>query len=164
MNRLREASTKAKYFSRTSSYSAVPMPGQLVRNKQVKLKQYALAALKETDLEDVSSEFTLELKEDSEDDVLVRNLYLSCDPYMRILMSGLEICHSPFRMGQVSKLSYSPTMVTTPEWVSSHHGQHHWWQYLFSNNILPFTIIPLQKKKKISFCGLDVYTLEGLGG
>jgi len=107
------------------------MPGQLVRNKQVRLKHYVLAALKETDLEVVSSDFILELKEDNEDDVLVKNLYLSCDPYMRIRMSGLDISHTPpFKTGQVIYLTL---------YVRFHHGQYHCWQYLFPYIIYLFT-------------------------
>lgn len=78
------------------------MLGQQARNKQVKLKNYVSLVLKETDMEVQSGDITLELKEGSKDDVLVKNLYLSCDPYMRIRMSGQDVSHAPpFKAGQV---------------------------------------------------------------
>lgn len=83
----------------------------MVRNKQVKLKHHVLAALKETDLEVIRSEITLEFQENS-DDVVVKNLYLSCDPYMRIRMTGLDISHtSPFKPGQVNDPSHLIVLI-----------------------------------------------------
>ena len=88
------------------------MSGQHFQNKQVKLKNYVSAVLKEADMEVQSCDITLELKEGSKDDVLVKNLYLSCDPYMRIRMSGQDISHSPpFRAGQVMCLDHSLTFI-----------------------------------------------------
>ena len=83
------------------------MSGRYVRNKQVKLKNYVSTVLKETDMEVQSCDIILDLKEGSKDDVLVKNLYLSCDPYMRIRMSGQNISHSPpFKVGQVNQLPF----------------------------------------------------------
>lgn len=80
------------------------MPG----NKQVKLKHYAPAVLKETDMEVTSSDITLELQSGTQD-VLVKNLYLSCDPYMRHRLTGLDYSHHPsFKTGQVNRLSPNP--------------------------------------------------------
>ncbi|KAG0562119.1 hypothetical protein KC19_9G119900 [Ceratodon purpureus] len=77
------------------------MPGKRVHMKQVKLKHYAPAVLKETDMEVKSSEITLEVEEGSQD-VLVKNFYLSCDPYMRHRLTGLDYSHHPsFKIGQV---------------------------------------------------------------
>lgn len=61
--------------------------GAEVRNKQVIFKDYIKGALKESDMY-VKTDTTrkLELPEGSEG-VLVKNLYLSCDPYMRIIMT-----------------------------------------------------------------------------
>jgi len=58
-----------------------------VKNKQVLLKHYVSGFPKESDLNIVDSTITLKLPQGSNDVVLVKNLYLSCDPYMRTLMS-----------------------------------------------------------------------------
>ncbi|CAL0305978.1 unnamed protein product [Lupinus luteus] len=57
-----------------------------VKNKQVILRDYVTGFPKESDLNIVESTITLNLPEGS-NDVLLKNLYLSCDPYMRILMN-----------------------------------------------------------------------------
>jgi NADPH-dependent curcumin reductase CurA len=91
------------------------MPGHEVRNKQVKLKRYAPVALQETDMEVTSTEVTLELKEGTHEDVLVKNLYLSCDPYMRHRLTGLDYSHHPsFKTGQVSRLSHAIPLCAHP--------------------------------------------------
>ncbi|CAJ1948816.1 unnamed protein product, partial [Sphenostylis stenocarpa] len=56
-----------------------------VRNKQVVLRNYVVGFPKESDMNIVEGIITLKLPEGS-DDVLLKNLYLSCDPYMRVLM------------------------------------------------------------------------------
>ena len=73
----------------------------MVRNKQVILKNYSSAVLKETDMEVVPGEVLLELEQGSSD-VLVRNLYLSADPYMRHRINGVQGSYiPPFTPGQV---------------------------------------------------------------
>ncbi|EXB88294.1 NADP-dependent alkenal double bond reductase P2 [Morus notabilis] len=57
-----------------------------VRNKQVILKDYVRGFPKESDMIVTSSNLKLKLPEGSKG-VLVKNLYLSCDPYMRTRMS-----------------------------------------------------------------------------
>ncbi|KAL4336430.1 hypothetical protein AHAS_Ahas12G0009400 [Arachis hypogaea] len=57
-----------------------------VRNKQVLLKNYVTGFPKESDMEIVEGSITLKVPEGSSDVVLLKNLYLSCDPYMRLLM------------------------------------------------------------------------------
>ena len=60
-----------------------------VRNKQVLLKDYVTGFPKESDMNIVESTITLKLPQGS-NDVLLKNLYLSCDPYMRNLMNRPE--------------------------------------------------------------------------
>ncbi|XP_061376047.1 2-alkenal reductase (NADP(+)-dependent)-like isoform X2 [Gastrolobium bilobum] len=60
-----------------------------VRNKQVILRDYVSGFPKETDMSIVESTLTLKLPEGS-NEVLLKNLYLSCDPYMRMLMTNVE--------------------------------------------------------------------------
>ncbi|MED6204385.1 hypothetical protein PIB30_008830 [Stylosanthes scabra] len=60
-----------------------------VKNKQVVLKNYVTGLLKESDLDIVEGTITLNLPEGSSE-VLLKNLYLSCDPYMRNLMNNVE--------------------------------------------------------------------------
>ncbi|XP_020240392.1 2-alkenal reductase (NADP(+)-dependent) [Cajanus cajan] len=57
-----------------------------VRNKQVVLKNYVTGFPKESDMNIVESTVVLKLPEGSSE-VLLKNLYLSCDPYMRLLMT-----------------------------------------------------------------------------
>ncbi|KAK7287192.1 hypothetical protein RIF29_00305 [Crotalaria pallida] len=52
-----------------------------VRNKQVILRDYVTGFPKESDMNIVEGTITLKLPEGS-NDVLLKNLYLSCDPYM----------------------------------------------------------------------------------
>ncbi|KAL5063045.1 hypothetical protein RYX36_024782 [Vicia faba] len=58
-----------------------------VRNKQVILTDYVTGLPKESDMNIVDNSITLKIPEGSNDLVLLKNLYLSCDPYMRILMT-----------------------------------------------------------------------------
>ncbi|XP_061350642.1 NADP-dependent alkenal double bond reductase P2-like isoform X2 [Gastrolobium bilobum] len=57
-----------------------------VKNKQVILRDYVSGFPKETDMNIVESTITLKVPEGS-NEVLLKNLYLSCDPYMRNLMN-----------------------------------------------------------------------------
>ncbi|KAG5009715.1 hypothetical protein JHK87_018230 [Glycine soja] len=59
------------------------------RNKQVLLRDYVTGFPKESDMNIVESTITLKLPQGS-NDVLLKNLYLSCDPYMRNLMNKPE--------------------------------------------------------------------------
>ncbi|XP_028792587.1 2-alkenal reductase (NADP(+)-dependent) [Neltuma alba] len=60
--------------------------GGEVRNKQVLLKDFVSGFPNESDMPFTTSSVSLKLPEGSSD-VLVKNLYLSCDPYMRNRMS-----------------------------------------------------------------------------
>ncbi|WRX22319.1 Alcohol dehydrogenase-like [Theobroma cacao] len=64
---------------------------QVVRNKQVILKNYVTEGLpKESDMEAREGSIQLKVPEGTKDAVVVKNLYLSCDPYMRNRMKKLE--------------------------------------------------------------------------
>ncbi|XP_004508692.1 2-alkenal reductase (NADP(+)-dependent)-like [Cicer arietinum] len=65
-----------------------------VRNKQVILKNYVSGFPKESDMNIIDSTITLKLPEGSHD-VLLKNLYLSCDPYMRTLMTNPKYSFNP---------------------------------------------------------------------
>lgn len=59
-----------------------------MRNKQVILRDYVKGFPKESDLMTVTASDTVELKvKPGSAAVLVKNLYLSCDPYIGILMT-----------------------------------------------------------------------------
>ena len=78
-----------------------------VSNKQVIYRDYITGFPKETDLVLNTSTISLKVPEES-NGVLVKNLYLSCDPYMRILMrkvpdNNLFTCYIP---GSVSRFPY----------------------------------------------------------
>ena len=70
-----------------------------VRNKQEILKNHVTGFPKESDMELVDSSIKLEIPEGS-NEVLLKNLYLSCDPYMRLKMtksdaSGIFASYAP---------------------------------------------------------------------
>ncbi|CAM6127772.1 unnamed protein product [Calypogeia fissa] len=77
------------------------MPGaKEVRNKQVILKKYVVGWPTEEDMELVTTTKKLEVKEGSKK-VIVKVLYLSCDPYMRGRMSGFKDSYvPPFEVGK----------------------------------------------------------------
>ncbi|KAL7085818.1 hypothetical protein ACP275_14G301400 [Erythranthe tilingii] len=62
-----------------------------VSNKQIILKEYVTGSPKESDMILKTSSIKLKVPEDNcNDAVLVKNLYLSCDPYMRNRMSKID--------------------------------------------------------------------------
>ncbi|CAI9108404.1 OLC1v1007986C1 [Oldenlandia corymbosa var. corymbosa] len=61
-----------------------------VENKQVILKHYVKGFPKESDMGTRTTKTKLNLEGSSSGQVLVKNLYLSCDPYMRNRMSKTE--------------------------------------------------------------------------
>ncbi|TMW85103.1 hypothetical protein EJD97_023775 [Solanum chilense] len=63
--------------------------GEEISNKQILLKDYVNGFPKESDMELKISSMKLKVPEDS-NSVLVKNLYLSCDPYMRPRMKKTE--------------------------------------------------------------------------
>lgn len=64
-----------------------------VRNTQVVAKDYISGNPKETDMYLRNSSISLKLPSDTSNTLLVKNLYLSCDPYMR----GSKINRDKFR-------------------------------------------------------------------
>lgn len=60
---------------------------RVISNKQVILKNYVTGFPKESDMDVTTSTIKLDLPEGISKAVLVKNLYLSCDPFMRILMA-----------------------------------------------------------------------------
>ncbi|KAK1413603.1 hypothetical protein QVD17_35379 [Tagetes erecta] len=84
-----------------------------VKNKQIVLKNYVNGFPKETDmiLND-SSTINNKLPQGSNDSVLVKNLYLSCDPYMRIRMHETEgAAFGTFTPGSVVRLNIRKPLV-----------------------------------------------------
>lgn len=75
-----------------------------VKNKRVILKDYVSGFPKESDMNIVDSTITLKLPQGSDNVVLVKNLYLSCDPYMRTLMSNPQ--------GSINPRAYTPQSVS----------------------------------------------------
>ncbi|CAL5414204.1 unnamed protein product [Camellia sinensis] len=64
--------------------------GEEVSNKQIILKEYVSGFPKESDMVMKTGTIRLKLPEDSKNAILVKNLYLSCDPYMRSRMRKSE--------------------------------------------------------------------------
>ncbi|KAL0382010.1 UNVERIFIED_CONTAM: 2-alkenal reductase (NADP(+)-dependent) [Sesamum calycinum] len=61
-----------------------------VSNKQIVLRDYVKGFPKESNMTLKTSTVKLKVPEDCSDAILVKNLYLSCDPYMRNRMSKME--------------------------------------------------------------------------
>ncbi|KAH9613842.1 hypothetical protein KSS87_000379 [Heliosperma pusillum] len=76
---------------------------QEVRNKQVVLNNYVVGFPKESDMEIRDSKITLKLPQDSNDttSILLKNLYVSCDPYIRSHMTKYDrpTYVEPFTLG-----------------------------------------------------------------
>ena len=82
--------------------------GEEVRNKQVILKDYVSGFPKESDMQVINGTMKHKLQEGSHG-IVVKNLYLSCDPYMRIRMTRVEgpNVFTSYTPGSVSSLSLS---------------------------------------------------------
>ena len=79
---------------------------EMVRNKQVILKDYVSGFPKETDMYMTESSIELQVPKGS-NGVLLKNLYLSCDPYMRPRMTYIEGSYvESFKPGLVSALAH----------------------------------------------------------
>ncbi|KAJ4723805.1 2-alkenal reductase (NADP(+)-dependent) [Melia azedarach] len=64
--------------------------GASVSNKQVIFNNYVTGFPKESDMKITTGSIELKVPEGSKDSVLLKNLYISCDPYMRERMSKLD--------------------------------------------------------------------------
>ena len=85
-----------------------------VSNKQVIYRDYITGFPKEIDF--VLNTTTISLKvPDESNGVLVKNLYLSCDPYMRILMRKVQDNNifTSYIPGSVSIFPYPPQKITS---------------------------------------------------
>ncbi|GFS45894.1 zinc-binding dehydrogenase family protein [Actinidia rufa] len=71
-----------------------------VRNKQVVLRDYIHGFPKESDMYITESSICLKVPQGS-NGVVVKNLYLSCDPYMQLLMKITQGHGAPFTPGSV---------------------------------------------------------------
>ncbi|GJX91100.1 ribonuclease H-like domain-containing protein [Tanacetum coccineum] len=81
----------AREFPRASLFIMEQQQVQMISNKQVILKDYVVGFPKESDMILKTSEtINLKLPEGSNGVLLVKNLYLSCDPYMRGRMTKTE--------------------------------------------------------------------------
>jgi len=83
--------------------------GAEVRNRQVIFKGYIKGAPKESEIY-VKTDTTRKLKlPEGSKGLLVKNLYLSCDPYMRLLMTKRDTggVFSSYTPGSVHTLSLS---------------------------------------------------------
>ncbi|KAL7176708.1 hypothetical protein ACSBR2_030119 [Camellia fascicularis] len=75
-----------------------------VSNKQIILKEYVSGFPKESDMVVKTGTIRLQLPEGSKNAILVTNLYLSCDPFMRGRMTKMEDSYvESFTPGSVSQ-------------------------------------------------------------
>ena len=85
--------------------SVVVVGEEVMRNKQVIFKDYVSGLLKESDMQVINGTLKLKLPEGS-NGIVVKNLYLSCDPYMRNRMTRAE--------GPDLLTSFTPSSVSLP--------------------------------------------------
>ncbi|XP_039133595.1 2-alkenal reductase (NADP(+)-dependent)-like [Dioscorea cayenensis subsp. rotundata] len=130
--------------------------GVVKGNKKVLLKKYVNGFVQESDMEVVTDEtILLELPhEGSKDTVLVKNLYLSCDPFMRALMSKMSESHyiEAFVPGNVIK-GFGVSRVLESGHPDFKEGEYVWgitgWEeYSLITDTekifkIPFTDVPL---------------------
>ena len=102
----RETLKHQKLLERLTMASGVV--GEEVRNKQVILKDYVSGFPKESDMQVINGTMKLKLQEGSHG-IVVKNHYLSCDPYMRIRMTRVEGPNviTSYTPGSVRSLSLS---------------------------------------------------------
>lgn len=77
--------------------------GEVVSNKQVLFKNFVEGFPKESDM--VVKTSSISLKVEGSNAVVVKNLYLSCDPRMRFRMNSKYPHYVSFKPGSVSILS-----------------------------------------------------------
>ncbi|KAK1318137.1 NADP-dependent alkenal double bond reductase P2 [Acorus calamus] len=126
-----------------------------VSNKRILFKDYITGAPKETDMVPTVGTIKLKVPEGSKG-VLVKNLYLSCDPYMRNLMNqpieGQESYILPFFPGHVVT-GFGVSKVVDSDHPNFKEGEYVWgitgWEeysLVPSTDALfkiPFTDVPL---------------------
>ena len=84
----------------------------MICNKLIILRDYVSGFPKESDMLATSASMGLKVAEGS-NGVVVKNLYLSCDPYMRIRMRQLKDSYvTSFTPGSVSQNPILPTTHT----------------------------------------------------
>ena len=87
--------------------------GDVVSNKQVLARDYITSIPKESDMYLSTATTKLELPEGSEA-VLVKNLYLSCDPYMRGAKNPEPGRITFFAPNLVRKLQITLLIISSP--------------------------------------------------
>lgn len=96
--------TACSYIYKTYKKKMERVGEQVIRNKQVIFKDYISGLPKESDfLVKNENTTTLKLPEGSEA-ILVKNLYLSVDPYMRLLMQKFNTggIFTPYQLSSVT--------------------------------------------------------------
>lgn len=90
--------------------------GEEVRNKQVVLRDYVSGYLKESEMCMATATITLKVPEGNSKAVLVKNLYLSCDPYIRGHTKSIQGGYADeyFKPGSVS----NPCFIGFVIWYS----------------------------------------------
>ena len=95
---------ESAYRKKQAARSHTDIEGKMaeVRNKQVILRNYVTGFPQESDMELVQGSIILKVPEGS-NELLLKNLYLSCDPYMRLKMTKSD--------APTSFVSYTPDSV-----------------------------------------------------
>ncbi|CAA3022445.1 2-alkenal reductase (NADP(+)-dependent)-like [Olea europaea subsp. europaea] len=91
------------------------MGSEEVSNRQIVLNDYIIGFLKESDMSLKTSLIKLKVPADSPNAILVKNYYLSCDPYMRSRMQKNEGSYiESFNPGTILLFIDICTMDLTP--------------------------------------------------
>ena len=95
---------ESAYTKVQAALSHTDIEGEMavVRNKQVILRNDVTGFPKESDMELIEGSIILKVPEGS-NELLLKNLYLSCDPYMRLKMTKSD--------APTSFVSYTPDSV-----------------------------------------------------
>lgn len=84
-----------------------PQAGEVVKHKQVALAAYPKGMVQETDLRVEETQTALDVRPGS-NDVAVKLLYISADPYYRELMNEEDVLgFGSFHIGQVDRFLIS---------------------------------------------------------
>ncbi|GFP83106.1 2-alkenal reductase (NADP(+)-dependent) [Phtheirospermum japonicum] len=102
------------------------MESELSNNKQLLLKNYAKGLPNESDFVVKTSTIKLEIPEGCDDAVLVKNIHLSCDPYLSLFMKGGHFSFIPGSVRLQPIVGYGVSKVIDSTHPSFNKGDIVW--------------------------------------
>ncbi|KAI3940701.1 hypothetical protein MKW98_030020 [Papaver atlanticum] len=130
---------------------------EIISNKRIIFRDYISGFPKESDMIPTTDTIRLKVPEGS-NSVLLKNLYLSCDPYMRGRMTNVDSYIAPFTPG-LPVMGYGVAKVIDSGNPNYNEGDYVWgitgWeQYSLLENPEPLTLV----KIKYTYLPLSYYT------